>query len=76
VQFCITYRPETNLPPEVVEAEHATVEGEANVVLRGTVLVIGQPREVVVRRIRAVDVLRVDELPAAVSPSGSGTATP
>lgn len=50
---------------EVVEAERVTVEGSNGlVVLRKTVTVAGQPREVVVRRIAGASVRAVDEVPA------------
>lgn len=48
---------------EDVQAERADVE-ERHVVLRRTVLVIGQPREVVVRRLAGSAVSSVDEVPA------------
>jgi hypothetical protein len=48
---------------EVVEAERVTVEGSNGlVVLRKTVTVAGQPREVVVRRIAGAGVRAVDEV--------------
>jgi hypothetical protein len=46
---------------EDVPAERADVE-DRHVVLRRTVLVIGRPREVVVRRFAGAAVARVDEL--------------
>jgi hypothetical protein len=50
---------------EVVEAEGVTVEGSNGlIVLRKTVMVAGQPREVVIRRIAAVGVRAIDEVPA------------
>ena len=46
---------------EVVEAERVTVEGSNGLVaLRKTVMVIGQPREVVVRRIVGAAITAVD----------------
>lgn len=59
--FRITYRPETGRAAELVEAEQAKIEGESHVVFRATTLVIGQPREYVVRRIAADGVLSVEE---------------
>jgi hypothetical protein len=59
--FRITYRPELDRAREDVEADRADVEGgNGMVVLRGTVLLMGRPREVVVRRLSARDVLSVD----------------
>jgi hypothetical protein len=58
--FRITYRPETGRAPELVEAEHVKAEGESHVVFRSTTLVIGQPREYVVRRVAGEDVLSVE----------------
>jgi hypothetical protein len=50
---------------QVVEAERVTVEGSNGlVVLRKTVTVAGQPREVVVRRIAGAGVRTVDEVGA------------
>lgn len=46
---------------EHVEGDHVTVEGESHIVIRRTMLVIGKPREVVVRRIRAVDIIDVTD---------------
>ena len=39
-------------PPELLEADSARVEG-IHTVLRGTALVMGRPREVVLRRVPA-----------------------
>lgn len=60
--FRITYRPERALPPEEVEGDRVVVEGDRHVVVRRTVLVIGQPREVVVRRLSGDDVVSVDRV--------------
>jgi len=50
---------------EVVEAERVTVEGSNGLVaLRKTVMVMGQPREVVVRRIVGAVVRAEDEVGA------------
>lgn len=46
---------------EDVPAERADVE-DRHVVLRRTVLVIGQPRQVVVRRLAGAAVARVDQV--------------
>lgn len=46
--------------------------GNARLVLREVALVIGQPREVVARRIRAADVLSVTEVPEAGSVNSVG----
>lgn len=48
---------------EDVAGDHVSVEGASHIVIRQTVLVIGQPRQVVVRRLRSADVADV----AAVS---------
>ena len=57
----VTYRPETGKPAEDVEADTAEVDTTGLwLVLRRTVLVVGRPREVVVRRIDARDVARVE----------------
>jgi len=45
----------------MVEADAVAVEGGGHVVLRRVVFVIGQPREVVVRRLSVGEVLAVDE---------------
>lgn len=60
-EYLITYRPDTGQLPETVQADSVTVEGETHVVFRQTRLVIGLPREIVVRRIRAAGVVSVDE---------------
>ena len=49
---------------EVVEADRVDLEAGAWIVLRRTVHVVGRPREVVVRRIAASTVARVEEVPA------------
>lgn len=56
--FRVTF---TDGSTEDVQAERADVE-ERHVVLRRTVLVIGQPREVVVRRLAGDAVAQVDEV--------------
>lgn len=58
--FTITYRPETGLPAETVDADGVRTEAGGQVVLRRSVLVVGQPREVVVRRLAGAQVLRVE----------------
>jgi hypothetical protein len=66
--FTITYRPEREQAAERVEADTCHVEGGAGwIVLRRVVLVIGQPREVVARRIPARDVLSVTECAEGIS---------
>jgi hypothetical protein len=60
VRYRVTYRLDLDLAPALVEADEVAVEGTA-IVLRRTVLVIGQPRLVVARRLRASDVTAVDE---------------
>lgn len=57
-------------PGEIVEAERIVREG-AFVVLRGTTLVIGKPREIVIRRVPAR--VTVEEL---ASPAGPLTGPP
>jgi hypothetical protein len=54
-------------PPELLEADSARVEG-IHTVLRGTALVMGRPREVVLRRVPAV--VRVEVLDASDSHEG------
>lgn len=51
----------TDRGPELVEADSAAVE-DRFVVLRKSVLVVGAPREVVVRRLLGSELLSVDEL--------------
>lgn len=64
--YRITYA--TNRPPEVVEADRVSLQpGNAQVLLHKTVLVVGLPREVVVRRLSGGDVTAVEEIP----PGGS-----
>lgn len=63
--FTVTYRPETGLAPETVEAHTVRVEADAQVVLRRTVWVIGQPRDIVVRRLPGTHVLSVEQADAA-----------
>ena len=58
-QFRVTYRDSTD---EVVEADRLDVEGEAWIVLRRAVPVMGRPRDVVVRRIAAPSVQGVEEV--------------
>ena len=55
-------RPETDLLPELVDADRVDVEGELWVVFRRMVTVIGQPREVVVRRLPAAPIADVVEV--------------
>ena len=50
------------IPDELVEADRVDVESSTWVVLRRTVHVVGRPREVVVRRIAASAVARVEEV--------------
>jgi len=59
-QFTVTYRTETSRPPEQVEADTVAVEAGGQVVLRRSVVVIGQPREVVVLRLAGRDLLSVE----------------
>lgn len=59
--YKITYRPEAEQAPEFIEADEVTVEGESHIVLRKTVLVIGQPRLVPVRRVPAIHVAEIAE---------------
>lgn len=65
--YRITYRPEVAQPAETVEADRVDVESGVHIVLRGTAIVVGQPREIVVRRLRAADVLAVTEIAPEVS---------
>lgn len=57
--YRITYRPELDRPAELVEGDQLAVEGEGHVVIRRDVVVIGCPRDVVVRRFRGADLLDV-----------------
>jgi hypothetical protein len=59
-QYLVTYRPDAQHEPEVVEADAVDVESGTHVVFRRTQLVIGRPREVVTRRIVAAAVLTVE----------------
>ena len=54
--YRLTYRPGLGRDPEDVEADSVTVDATGHVPLRATVFVIGQPREVVIRRVPASDV--------------------
>ena len=54
--YRVLYRPETDLLPELVDADRVDVECELWVVFRRMVTVIGQPREVVVRRLPAAPI--------------------
>ena len=65
VRYRITYRAETHLLEEVVDADSVSSEGQAHLVLRGTALVMGQPREYVVRRLRRCDVASIHQLAVA-----------
>ena len=67
-EYRITYRPDADRAPEVVDADDVTLEGESHLVFRRTQLVIGRPRQVVARRIVAAGVLTVDECPQGVRP--------
>ena len=58
--YRLTYRADLGRKPEIIEADTLTVEDTGNVVLRKIVLVIGLPREVVVRRLRGADLVSVD----------------
>jgi hypothetical protein len=61
MQYRVTYTGDR--PDEVIEADQVTVEGSNGlVVLRKTVLVAGQPREVVVRRLAGATVRAVEEV--------------
>jgi hypothetical protein len=61
--FTITYRDELGRAPETVEADRADTEpAHGLVVLRRAVLVIGQPREVVVRRLHAADLRSLERV--------------
>lgn len=60
--YRVLYRPDNELPAEFIEADRVDLEGELWLVFRRTVSVIGQPREVVVRRLPAspiADVVKV-----------------
>ena len=60
--YRVLHRPETDLLPELVDADRVDVEGELWVVFRRMVTVIGQPREVVVRRLPAAPIADVVEV--------------
>ena len=60
--YRVLYRPETVLLPELVDADRVDVEGELWVVFRRMVTVMGQPREVVVRRLPAAPIADVVEV--------------
>jgi hypothetical protein len=60
--YRVTYRPDLRHPAEDVDADRVTVQpGSGQVLLHTSVLVIGQPREIVVRRLRGEDVLSVEQ---------------
>ena len=61
MQYRVTYRSDLDLEPELIEADEVAVEGDSSIVLRRTVMVIGSPRTVGARRLRAADVQAVDE---------------
>ena len=62
MQYRITYTEDR--ADEVIEAERVTVEGSNGlIVLRKTITVAGQPREVVVRRFPGSAVRSIDEVP-------------
>ena len=56
------FRPATDLPPELVDTDRVDLEGELWLVFRRVVMVIGLPREVVVRRLPAAPVADVVEV--------------
>jgi hypothetical protein len=61
MQYRVTYTDDRT--DEVIEAERVTVDGNNGmVVLRKTVLVAGQPREVVVRRLAGGAIKTVEEV--------------
>jgi hypothetical protein len=61
VQYRVSYT--DSRPDELIEAERVTVEGSNGlIVLRATVQVMGQPREIVVRRLSGAGVTSVDEV--------------
>ncbi len=60
--YRVTYRPDAGLPPELVETDRVSVEPAGLVVMHRSVLVIGSPREVVVRRFSGAQVLDVAEV--------------
>jgi hypothetical protein len=62
VLYRVTYRAELLQEPELVEAEGVRVERSGQVVLWRMQLVIGAPREVVVRRLSADRIVSVDPL--------------
>ena len=62
----------SGLPDELLQAERLDVEGGTWLVFRAMVLVIGAPREVVVRRLAASAVATVTQVvwpPSATAPS-------
>lgn len=69
--YLLTFRPETGLEPEAVEADRVTVEPMGLVVLHRTVVVFGSAREVVVRRLSGSQVQDVSEVPATRMRPGS-----
>ena len=58
-QYRIRFHASTGLVDEHLEAERLDVEAGGWLVFRATVLVIGAPREVVVRRVAAAPVRQV-----------------
>lgn len=62
--FRITFTAESGRAPEDVEADTMHVEASNGMLLlRSTVLVAGQPQEIVVRRVHGVSLESVEELP-------------
>ncbi len=61
-QYRLTYTDDR--AEEVVEAERVTVEGSNGLVVLRKTVVVGQPREVVLRRIVGAVVRAVDEVVA------------
>jgi hypothetical protein len=60
VLYRVTYRPESSQEPELVEADGMRVERSGQVVLWRMQLVIGVPREAVVRRLPADRIVSVE----------------
>jgi hypothetical protein len=60
--FQVNYTPESGQRPEHIEADTVTVEAGSQIVLRRTVVVIGQAREIVVCRLSGSQVISVEPI--------------
>lgn len=68
--YWITWRRELQRPAELVEADSLRRDGSGHLVLLRIVIVIFDPREIVVRRLRVADVVQVEPLTDAQGLAG------